>query len=413
MASTAKKLWNKDFILFMAGLELSSIGRGLLRFIIPLYVLQETGSPVLMGTILSISAIPFIVFLPIGGVTADMFNKKNLLALMNFAIAILIVAYLGVSNVLALVPATVIFMLLLSTFESIITPSTDASIPCLVPTNDLIKANSINWLFSMLSEVGVPIVGGFILVRVGLMSGLLVGVAFCVLATAIKLMVKIPHTKKEPTGNLLSVIISDIKDGIYFVTKENTKIGKILLISLFAGFFILPIIQVVISVLVLTYLEMGEGTVGLIQGIVMFGASAGAMLPNMLGKQANITKARPLLLTSCVAVILAGLGIMLSTNVILTLVVIAISFFSVMLFSIILTVISVSYMGEKTPEHLLGKVVSLDYMLAWIGIIAGNFIIGFLLNYFIANPGVVLLLYGGIATVCALFLGMEDEIKPK
>ncbi|MCL2387496.1 MAG: MFS transporter [Defluviitaleaceae bacterium] len=404
-----KKLWNKDFILFMTGLELSSIGRGLLRFIIPLYVLNATGSPVLIGTILAISAIPFIILLPIGGVSADRFSKKKLLALMNFSTAIIIIAYMGLSNVLALVPATIIFMLLLSTLESMITPSTDASIPSLVAADDLIKANSINWLFSMFSEVGAPILGGFILARLGLAPALFVSVAFCIMATVIKLMVKIPYAKQDISQRLLNSIVGDIRDGIRFAVKENTIVGKIFLMSLVIGFFLLPINYVVISVLVSTYLEMREGIVGLVQGIVMLGASAGAVLPNLLGKKANITNARFLLLISCIALIFAGVGTMWSTNSILTLLIITASFFLIMLSIATLAVISSSYIGEKTPEHLLGKVVSLDYMVAWLGIIISNYVLGFLLNHFIATPGVVLLIYGGIATVCALFLKISEN----
>ena len=42
------KLWNKDFIKFVIGWELTLIGSALIFFALPLYVLLETGNPALL-----------------------------------------------------------------------------------------------------------------------------------------------------------------------------------------------------------------------------------------------------------------------------------------------------------------------------------------------------------------------------
>jgi len=36
---SVKKLWNKNFITFVIGMEFSLIGTSLLRFVVPLYIL--------------------------------------------------------------------------------------------------------------------------------------------------------------------------------------------------------------------------------------------------------------------------------------------------------------------------------------------------------------------------------------
>ena len=326
---TPTKLWNKNFLLLMLGMEFNYIGANLLKFVLPLYVLRETGNPALMGTVLAFSLIPLILFLPIGGISADRFSKRILLALMNMATAIAIVVYLGISSTIAIVPATIIFFLLFSAFESMITPTVEASMPVLVPKNDLVKANSVSWLLSILSTVGSPILGGFILERLGLTTVLYICIAFYVLATTVKLTLKIPHSKQEAVGSLLRTIVSDIKDGVFYVTKENTKIGKLILISGSVGLFFLPITSTTLPVLVSTYLEMGETFVGLANGVVMFGGTVGIILLGVLGEKANVTRIRPLLLVCCGLLAVTGLGVMWSTHAMLTYVVIIALFFMI------------------------------------------------------------------------------------
>ena len=47
-------IWNRNFILFTSGMELSVIAQGLLHFALPLYILRLTGDPAMLGAVLSI-----------------------------------------------------------------------------------------------------------------------------------------------------------------------------------------------------------------------------------------------------------------------------------------------------------------------------------------------------------------------
>ena len=77
MNNIQNKLWNKNFILYILGMEFSWTGYFLLTFSLPLYILLETGNPALMGLVLAFASVPFIILSPIGGVMADRFNKRK------------------------------------------------------------------------------------------------------------------------------------------------------------------------------------------------------------------------------------------------------------------------------------------------------------------------------------------------
>ena len=69
---------NKNFILIVIGQIISLFGNGIVRFALPLYLLQTTGSSAIFGIVSAMSFIPLIMVMPIGGVIADRIDKKIL-----------------------------------------------------------------------------------------------------------------------------------------------------------------------------------------------------------------------------------------------------------------------------------------------------------------------------------------------
>ena len=221
-------------------------------------------------------------------------------------------------------------------------------------------------------------------------------------------MIKLPHVKQASSESLVKTVTADIKAGIHFVTKENTKIGKILLVSGFIGLFFFPVVFVVLPALLSTYFEVTEAVLGIIQGVVVFGGTAGVIFLGFMGEKATISQTRMLLIASSLALLLAGVSLTWSNSRMVSMVMLIISFFIIMAISTMFAIIGSSYIGENTPEYLLGKVTSLDYAVAMGTIALGNYIFGFLLNHFIDTVGIVLLIVGGIAIIGAYFLRITE-----
>jgi len=408
MEATARKLWNKNFILYIIGMEFNLIGTNLLKFVLPFYVLLETGNPALMGTILAFSTIPLALFIPIGGIIADRFSKKNIMVFMNVASAITIMVYLGMSGTMAIVPATIIFFLLFSSFESMISPASEASTPFLVPKEDLVRANSVTWILSIFSTVGSPIIGGFILARFSLISALYISVALYALAIVIKLIMKIPFVKQKMDTSLSKTIINDLIVGTRFAIQEH-KIKKILLSSVFIGLFLIPLTSIALPVLVSIHLGMEETFVGLAVGIISFGGTASILLLGLLGKRVSITKTRSIFMICSLAIIPAGLGVLWIFDTTLVFIVLIVSFFVADGLSTMVNVLASTYIGEKTPEHMIGKVMSLYIAAIYLGGVVGNYIFGILFRNFIDTLGILLLIIAGFAVIYSLlFLRIKE-----
>ena len=74
-----QKLFSKDFILVVVGQIISLFGNATIRFALPLYLLNLTGSSALYGTVTACAFIPAILLSPVGGIVADRINKRNIM----------------------------------------------------------------------------------------------------------------------------------------------------------------------------------------------------------------------------------------------------------------------------------------------------------------------------------------------
>ena len=80
-------IWNRNFTMVVLGQIISLFGNAILRFALPLYLLNETGSAALFGVVSACAFIPMIVLSPVGGIFADRVNKRNIMVVLDFSTA--------------------------------------------------------------------------------------------------------------------------------------------------------------------------------------------------------------------------------------------------------------------------------------------------------------------------------------
>ena len=73
------KLFTKDFTMVVIGQIISLFGNSAVRFVLPLYLLNQTGSSALYGTVMACAFIPAVLLSPVGGLVADRVNKRNIM----------------------------------------------------------------------------------------------------------------------------------------------------------------------------------------------------------------------------------------------------------------------------------------------------------------------------------------------
>ena len=81
------KLFTKDFTMVVIGQIISLFGNSAVRFVLPLYLLNQTGSSALYGTVMACAFIPAVLLSPVGGLVADRVNKRNIMVILDFSTA--------------------------------------------------------------------------------------------------------------------------------------------------------------------------------------------------------------------------------------------------------------------------------------------------------------------------------------
>ena len=88
-----QKLFSKDFTLVVIGQIISLFGNAAIRFALPLYLLNLTGSSALYGTVTACAFIPAVLLSPVGGIVSDRVNKRNVMVILDFFTAAVILIF--------------------------------------------------------------------------------------------------------------------------------------------------------------------------------------------------------------------------------------------------------------------------------------------------------------------------------
>ena len=224
-----QKLFSKDFTLVVIGQIISLSGNAMIRFALPLYLLNMTGSSALYGTITACAFLPAILLSPVGGIIADRVNKRNIMVILDFMTAAVILAFSIFRNSVNLILLLTVTLMLLYGIAGAYQPSVQASIPALTSQEHFMAANSVINTISSFASLTGPVLGGILYSVYGL-EPLLRACVVCFFASAVmEIFIKIPFQKQDFHGSILKTARADLAQSVHFIRKEKPVIGKILL----------------------------------------------------------------------------------------------------------------------------------------------------------------------------------------
>ena len=137
------KLFHKDFLLVVIGQIISLLGNGVLRFALPLYLLEQSGSATLYGAATACAFLPMVLLSPVGGMIADRVNKRNIMVALDFTTAALALCFLLLLGRVHMVGLLVVTLMLLFAIQGAYQPAVQASIPLLTDDSHLVAANAV------------------------------------------------------------------------------------------------------------------------------------------------------------------------------------------------------------------------------------------------------------------------------
>lgn len=272
-----QKLFSRDFTLVVIGQIISLFGNAIIRFALPLYLLNLTGSSALYGTVTACAFIPAILLSPIGGIVADRVNKRNIMVILDFFTAAVILAFSLLMNGANLVVLLTITLMLLYGIAGAYQPSVQASIPALVGQNRFMEANSVINTVSSFASLTGPVLGGILYSACGLKPVLLVCMVCFTLSAVMEIFIKIPFQKQDLKGGVWKTAKADFAESIRFIRRDKAVIGKALLVVCGINLFLAAMIVVALPYLVTEVLNLEASRANRLYGFAEGALAAGGL----------------------------------------------------------------------------------------------------------------------------------------
>lgn len=363
-----EKLFSKDFTMVVIGQIISLFGNAAIRFVLPLYLLNRTGSAMLYGIVTACAFIPSVLLSPAGGIVADRVNKKNIMVALDFFTAALIAAFAMLKGGVGLIPLLTVTLMLLYGIAGAYQPTVQASIPALVGKEHFMAANSVIQTISSVSSLLGPVIGGILYSAYGLEPVLWVCIA-CFFASAVmEIFIKIPFKKQVFSGSIWSMVKSDFTQSIRFIRKEKPVVGKGMLVAFGINLFLSSMLNVGMPYLITEVLDLGSlqanQLYGFAEGALAAGGLCGAACAGIFARRLAVQKAGNLIVACAICVFPMGFALMLCSSGLVNYIVMTLCCFMIMICSTIFVIQIMSFVQAETPQNLTGKVIAVIFSIS-------------------------------------------------
>jgi MFS family permease len=268
----------RTFLIIAIGQFVSLLGTGLTNFAISVWVLLRTGSVTQFGLLLLIVTLPGFFVTPIAGASADRWNRRWLMILSDTGaalgtLAMAVMFFVGEPSIW-LIAAALAVSSICGAFRF---PSYMASVPLLVPKEQLSRANGVMQLGEGLGKLLAPLLAGVLLVPIGIQGIILIDFATFLVAVTMLLIVRIPAppaTVKAVEKPKKAGLFKEAIDGWVFV-KTSPGLLALLLFFTFIS-FLMSMAEVLVPPMLLA--SASPAIAGTVVSIFGCGLLAGSIL---------------------------------------------------------------------------------------------------------------------------------------
>ena len=279
-------LRHRSFRLLWVGSVVSSVGTAIGGVVFTWVVFVTSHSAVYVALLGVVGFLPSVLFGLLAGALVDRTDRRllmlgcdvaRLVALGSLAIYTL---FFGVNLVALLAAAGIV-----ATFSTVFRPATNAAIPRLVPESEFTDSNGLLMAGSTVAGfVGSPI-GGFLVITVGVVGGLLVNALTFGFSGAMIFLMVIPALANSDAapGASRTSLLTEVREGMRYLRSQKPLLW-ITLSGMVANFFLSLFFAFIV---IYASVQLHESATGF--GILLAAGAAGwgigAILPGRIGTE--------------------------------------------------------------------------------------------------------------------------------
>ena len=261
---------------------LTLVPESTLRFALPLYLLNVSGSPSLYGVATAVAFVPSVLLMPAAGVVADRVDMRRILVIAGSVLVLCSACCLFLFRAHLLV-MTILFLVTLYAVHALYIPMFQAQIPRMLDTAHVKQGVALVNQVSTASNIIGPVVAGVLMGWISI--ALLVCFGMVCLATAVVLAYACPFLKRSPAaspgagtddsaiagrGNLFQ----DMRAAVLFLRNEKPLLLSIVFACLVNA--VLAGVNVILPYVVTEQLAWNVAAAGSAEAMGAIGALAGS-----------------------------------------------------------------------------------------------------------------------------------------
>ncbi len=258
------------------------VSESTLRFALPLYLLNVSGSPSLYGTVTAATFVPSVLLMPVAGVVADRVDMRRILVTVGSILISCSACYLFLFRA-HLLAMTILFLVALYAVHALYIPMFQAQIPRMLDTAHVKQGVSLVNQVSTASNIIGPVLAGVLMGWMGIALLVCFGMV-CLVAVAM-FACACPSLKRSPTapsdvgtGDFAIAerrsLFQDVRAAVLFLRSEKLLLLSIVFACLVNA--VLAGVNVVLPYMVTEQLAWNAAAAGLAESIGAVGALAGS-----------------------------------------------------------------------------------------------------------------------------------------
>lgn len=386
-----QKLFTRNFTFLILGQVSSLIGNFSLKFALSMYILEQTGSASVFAGLLAAAMLPTILLSPFGGILADRANRRNIMVVLDFlsGLSVLIAGFAVPSEHDIFAIGTLLLILsVLGAFES---PTVQACIPQMLSGDNIIKGNAIVSQVASIASLITPFLGSIFYTVLGIRP-VFYTTSICFFVTAfLECFILLDHKKSQSKIKLSSVIKEEFSVSMHFLCRQQPGILKLLLLAALVSLFVTGTAVIGFPYLVRTILGLSSNHYGIAESAMGIASVSGSLLVVLLAKKIHSRHLCIVLISFGICLVPCGIAFILPLSTFPRYLILLIMFCTCQLGCSMFSTYAVSLIQSKTPEHLMGKVMSYVFTLSMCAQPAGQVIYGALFDHFSDNVYFVLI----------------------
>ena len=408
-AMKKEKLFTRNFTLLILGQVSSLTGNYTLKFALSMYVLEQTGLASIFAGMLAAALLPTVLLSPFGGILADRTNRKHIMVALDALSGLSVLAaglLLPLGRELWVIGALLVLLSVLAAFES---PTVQACVPQMVSPQNLVQGNAVVSQVSAVTSLATPFLGSLFYTAFGIGPVFAAAVVCFWLTALLECMIHLEYQKPPRTAGIGAIVREDLAVSAHFLRREQPDILKLLLLTALAGMFVSGTAVVGFPYLVRTVLGLSATYYGAAESAMGAAAILGSLCAGLLGKKLRVRDLSAIFLSFGLSLFPIGLSFLLPVGRMARYGVLLFFFCVCQLGVCIFSTYAITLIQQRTPEQLMGKVMSCVFTLSMCAQPVGQLVYGALFDCFSDSVYWVLIPTGML--ICLIAVASRGFLK--